>query len=69
MTLLREFFLGENMKRLVATRKLLEVEPGRRDLTVELEEAGAAGVANGGGHGPGEEGQHLGEVHERGDGA
>ena len=40
----------------------------RRDLTVELEEAGAAGIANGGGHGPGEEGQHLGEGHERGDG-
>ena len=73
----RQIFLGENMKRLVATRKLLEVETRteefwseiRRDLTVELEEAGAAGIANGGGHGPGEEGQHLGEVPERGDGA
>ncbi|CAJ1339783.1 unnamed protein product, partial [Effrenium voratum] len=44
----RQIFLGENMKRLVATRKLLEVETRteefwseiRRDLTVELEEAG-----------------------------
>ena len=41
----------------------------RRDLTEELEEAGADGIANGGGHGPGEEGRHLGEDQERGNGA
>ena len=34
VTLLREIFLGENVRRLVATRKLPEVEPGRRSSGV-----------------------------------